>query len=181
MQFSLLSPYFLLHASALFSNIASNMSATLKSLKTVAFFYMTSRIFYMVTHVSKISATLGKRNFINNFDTQPGEPEMCIFILQVFFQYSLQQHVTVLLTQKRYYVFYGYVILRMQRIMPPFQFPSLLEYSATSIHEDKRPEPAVPTIEICSDSFSCSVASIQLSIPVLNSFVFIFFSLTARC
>jgi hypothetical protein len=48
-----------------------------------------------------------------------------------------------------------------------------------SSHQDNRPEPAVPTIEICSDSFSCSVASIQLSIPVLNSFVFIFFSRTA--
>ena len=61
------------------------MSATLKSLKIVGFFYMTSRICYMVTHVSKMSATLGKRNFTNNFDTQPGESEMCIFILQVFF------------------------------------------------------------------------------------------------
>jgi len=107
------------------------MSATSKSLKTVAFFYMTSRICYMVTHVSTISATLGKSNFTNNFDTQPGEPKMsqkCVFLYYRFlFQYSLQQHVTVLLTQKRYYAFYGYVILRMQRITLPFQFPSLLE------------------------------------------------------
>jgi len=84
---SLLFPYFLLHASSLFSNIASNMSATSKSLKTVAFFHMTSRICYMVTHVSKISAILGKNNFTNNFDTQPGEPEMsqeCIFLYYRF-------------------------------------------------------------------------------------------------
>ena len=160
------------------------MSATSKSLKTVAFFYMTSRTCCMVTHVSKISATFGKSSFTNSFDTQPGETEMsqkCVFSYYSFFQYSLQQHVTVLLTQKRYHAFYGYVISRMQRIMLPFQFPSLLQYSATSSYQDNRPEPAVPTIEICSDSFLCSVASIQLSIPVLNSFVFIFYSLTARC
>jgi len=145
---------------------------------------MTSGICYIVTHVSKIPATLGRSSFTNNFDTQRGESKMSqksIFLYyRILFQYSFQQHVTVLLTQKRYYAFYGYVILRKQRIMLPFQFSSLLEYFATSSHQDNRPEPAVPTIEICSDSFSCSVASIQLNIPVLNSFVFIFFSLTAR-
>jgi len=156
------------------------MSATSKSLKTVAFFYMTSRICYMVTHVSKISATLGRSSFINNFDTQQGESKMSqksVFLYYRFlFQYSLQKHVTVLLTQKWYYAFYGYVILRTQRILLHFQFSFLLEYSVTSSLQDNRPEPAVPTIEICSEIFSCSVASIQLNIPVLNSFVFTFFS-----
>jgi hypothetical protein len=42
----------------------------------------------MVTHFSKISASLGKRNFTNNFDTQPGEPEMsqkCVFLYYSYF------------------------------------------------------------------------------------------------
>lgn len=107
------------------------MSATSKSLKTVTFFYLTSYICYMVTQVSKISATLGRSSFTNNFDKQRGEYKMSqksvLLYYRFLFQYSLQQHVAVLLTQKRYYVSYGYVILRTQRNMLPFQFSSLLE------------------------------------------------------
>jgi hypothetical protein len=62
----------------------------------------------------------------------------------------------------------------------PSYLPSFLEYSATSRHQDNKPEPAVPAMQTGSDCFSYSAATIQLSTPVLNSFVFIFSSVTTE-